>query len=330
MSVGTTAAATALTTTVAREYVHKAAHSEVLLTGWRRVDQDRFVVTAQWPRDHSFYSTVAGRHDPLLVAESVRQAIPLLSHVGYDVPFGHRQIWDRFVYAVEPAALTVGDTPTDIELHISCTDITRRGRRLAGLTMEVGIVRDGELLGGAEASFTNQPPAVYERLRGRYADLDEARAHALPTPPPMTPQLAGRDRSRDVVLAAGNRLSHTQLRADLTHPVLFDHPVDHAPGMLLLEAARQAAHAAAFPRTALISGVAAEFFRYAELDAPCWIETQVVPHVWDPEGRLQVKVTARQGEHVVFSATTTAEIAVEEFMGFAPAHAPAMHLRRAS
>ncbi|MCB5178570.1 ScbA/BarX family gamma-butyrolactone biosynthesis protein [Streptomyces antimicrobicus] len=314
-SVGTTAPAPArpvLTRPVAREYVHKAAHSEVLLTGWRAVGQDLFVVTAQWPRDHAFYATVDGQHDPLLLAETVRQAIPLLSHAAYGAPFGHRQIWDRFVHAVDPAVLAVGDAPTELELHISCTDVSRRGHRLAGLTMNVGFVREGRLLGGAEAVFTNQSPAVHERLRPGYADLDELHTAVLPPAPPVVAHLVGRDRARDVVLAASDRPHRFQLRADLSHPTLFDHPVDHAPGMLLLEAARQATHAAAHPATARILGMDAEFLRYVELDAPCWIETSVTPRAWDPSDRLQVHVTARQNDRTVFTATTTAATSATE------------------
>uniref|UniRef100_A0AAU2JID3 A-factor biosynthesis hotdog domain-containing protein n=1 Tax=Streptomyces sp. NBC_00049 TaxID=2903617 RepID=A0AAU2JID3_9ACTN len=125
---------TALSSTLPREYVHKSAHSEVLLTGWRAVAPDEFVITAQWPRAPSFYTPDAGHHDPLLLTESVRQAIPLLSHVAYDVPFGHRQICDTFSHSVEPDALAVGAAPADIVMRVSCTAIARRGRRLAGLT----------------------------------------------------------------------------------------------------------------------------------------------------------------------------------------------------
>ncbi|WP_240804132.1 AfsA-related hotdog domain-containing protein [Streptomyces sp. A0592] len=174
--------------------MHKSAHSEVLLTGWRSVTPDEYVITAQWPRAHSFYSPDAGHHDPLLLAESVRQAIPLLSHVAYDVPFGHRQ-----------------------------TNSTHRA----------------------------------------------------------------------------------QLRADINHPILFDHPVDHAPGMLLLEAVRQAAYASAFPRRGVLTDMEMQFFRYAELNSPCWIETTALPdRTAAPDGRrLPVRVVARQNGEEVFTAT---------------------------
>lgn len=71
------------TAVIPREYVHKAAQSEVLLTGWEPQSAEDFTIRAQWPRAHSFYDVINGRHDPLLIAETVRQAVPLLSHLGY-------------------------------------------------------------------------------------------------------------------------------------------------------------------------------------------------------------------------------------------------------
>ncbi|WP_260845011.1 AfsA-related hotdog domain-containing protein [Streptomyces sp. SLBN-31] len=47
----------------------------------------------------------------------------------------------------------------------------------------------------------------------------------------------------DVVLSPLGQPHRWQLRVDTRHPVLFDHIVDHVPGMLLIEAARQAATA---------------------------------------------------------------------------------------
>ncbi|MEJ8645421.1 ScbA/BarX family gamma-butyrolactone biosynthesis protein [Streptomyces sp. MS1.HAVA.3] len=293
----------ALSSALPREYVHKSAHSEVLLTGWRPVAPDEYVVTAQWPRAHSFYTPDGGHHDPLLLAESVRQAIPLLSHVAYDVPFGHRQIWDTFSYSTNPEALVVGSVPADIVLHIRCSGIARRGRRLAGLTMHVTATRDGEYLGTAEAGFTNQPEAVYQRLRGRNADLDQVAARVIPLP--LTPRRVGRDRFHDVVLSPTSSTRRTQLRADINHPILFDHPVDHAPGMLLLEAVRQAAYCSAFPRRGVLTAMEMRFFRYAELNSPCWIETTPAAEGATATDRHPVRVLARQNGEDVFTATAT-------------------------
>ncbi|MEV0092277.1 ScbA/BarX family gamma-butyrolactone biosynthesis protein [Streptomyces sp. NPDC050738] len=296
-------------TPVSREYVHKLDEAEVLLTSWRPVAPDMYVVTARWPRHHSFYAARNGLHDPLLLAESIRQAIPLLSHVAYDVPFGHRQSWSHFTYSLTPAALAAGDAPAEVELHIACLDVIRRAGRLASMTMQISIWRDGALLGTAQAGFLNLSPAIYQRTRGEYADLDRSIANAVPLAPPMPPARVAREEFADVVLSPTDTPNLSQLRVDLSHAVLFDHRVDHAPGMLLLEAARQSAHAATFPRQTAVVGMETVFTRYAELDAPCWIQADPLPD--DEAGRARVLVSALQNDICIFSTVATLETVPE-------------------
>ncbi|MFF2805663.1 ScbA/BarX family gamma-butyrolactone biosynthesis protein [Streptomyces sp. NPDC058000] len=291
-------------TAIPRQYVHKAAQSEVLLTGWQALADDSFLITAQWPRAHAYYAAAGGRHDPMLLAETVRQAVPLLSHLGYDVPFGHRQIWDHLTWTADPAALSCAPVPAEIEMHVRCSDVTRRAGRLAALRMDIALTRDGAPLGTAHTRFTSQAPQVYTRMRGPYADLEQALARCVPLAPPAPPRRAGRTRFADVVLSPSGTAHRFQLRVDLNHPVLFDHPVDHAPGMLLLEAARQAAHEVLHPRQVRITGMESVFHRYVEFDAPCWIESEVLGT--GPGEATVVRVTASQHGHEAFTATVTA------------------------
>jgi hypothetical protein len=91
---------------------------------------------------------------------------------------------------------------------------------------------------------------------------------------------------------------------DTRHPVLFDHPVDHVPGMLLMEAARQAT-AATLERSSFVPlGMASEFKRYVELDEPCLIEARRLPRTESGDDR--VLVTGHQDKNVVFQSTVTA------------------------
>lgn len=290
------------TAQVPREYVHKTAESEVLLTGCRAIGPDAFHITARWPVDHGFYRPVHGLFDPLLGAESIRQAVPLLSHVAYDVPFGSKQSWHTYAQILDPALLTSGATAADIDLYVSCSDVVRRAGRLVSLTMKVDLVRDGLPLGEAELSFRNHAPAIYQRLRGPYADIDAAVAGALPLAPPVSPERVAREQLTDVVLSATDSPSRSQLRVDLSHPVLFDHPVDHVPGMLLLEAARQAAHKAAHPAPTVAVGLEAVFSRYVELDAVCLLRAHTAPAAAD---RQSVRVDAEQNGELQFTATIT-------------------------
>ncbi|MDI5966996.1 ScbA/BarX family gamma-butyrolactone biosynthesis protein [Streptantibioticus silvisoli] len=289
---------------VSPESVHKVVAGEVLLTGHHQTGQDAFDVTARWPQEHPFYGPRHGFHDPLLVAESVRQCVPFLSHVAYGVPFGHRQSWSRMRYALSPAALVAGERAAKIEMRIACPEVVRRGATLSSVDMRVDILRDGVLLGTAQAGFLNHSPAVYRRLRGAYADLDEARSRILPLAPPVAPRRVIREDFADVVLSPTDVPHRFQLRVDLSHPALFDHPVDHVPGMLLLEAARQAAHSVTYPRTTIPVALDAVFSRYVEYDAPCWIHADpLLPD--DTAGRPRVLISAHQSGRCVFSCVVT-------------------------
>ncbi|MEU1806367.1 ScbA/BarX family gamma-butyrolactone biosynthesis protein [Streptomyces sp. NPDC019937] len=234
----------------------------------------------------------------------MRRAVPLVSHLGYDVPFGHRQIWDRLTWALEPAQLASAGVPAELEMRVRCTDVVRRGRRLAALTMHVEISRDGRPLGVATTRFASQAPAVYDRLRGAYADVDHALSRVVAAAPPLAPHRVGRDRAHDVVLAPTGEPNRYLLRFDVGHPVLFDHRVDHAPGMLLLEAARQAAHTVAHPDFAVITAMDTAFRRYVEFDAPCLVAAEALPSQLPTH--VSSRVTAVQHGEEVFSTTVTA------------------------
>ncbi|MER7224793.1 ScbA/BarX family gamma-butyrolactone biosynthesis protein [Streptomyces rubradiris] len=289
-----------LTTTVPSQYVHRAAVSEVFLTQWETDSPDRFSVTAQWPRGHALFIPVGGYQDPLLLVESVRQTGALLAHAEYGVPFGHQFLMWNMSFSADPEALAAGATPTEVVLRAECHDLVRRGATLAGMRYRVTVERDGMPLGVASAAFSCTSPAVYRRLRG-----DMPVRPSVPLPVGIAPETVGRAGSRDVVLAAGDPRTprRWQLRVDTAHPIFFDHPVDHVPGMVLLEAARQAAHASTGMRDALPVGLDSTFERYAELDAPCWIEAE--PGRPDRYGRTPTTVRGTQHGETVFTATVT-------------------------
>lgn len=289
-----------LTSTVPKEFVHRASVAEVLLTDWNRVGDQHFTVAAQLPRHHGFFAAVGGCHDPLLIAETIRQAGILLAHTEFGVPLGHQFLmWDLSI-DVSPERLFVGTTPASLEIDIVCNDIKRRGANLAGLHFDAVIRRDGQAAATGAATFTCASPAVYRRLRS--ASLGDSVPATLPLTSPIAPQDVGRISPTDVVLSPVPEPDSWQLRVDTRHPVLFDHPVDHVPGMVLLEAARQAA-AAFLGYTCVPVGITGEFARYAELDAPCLIDACALPA--DAEGRDRVLVTGRQGDHLLFSSAVT-------------------------
>ncbi|MBZ3908795.1 ScbA/BarX family gamma-butyrolactone biosynthesis protein [Streptomyces griseiscabiei] len=289
-----------LTSTVPKELVHRASVAEVMLTDWEREDDTHFTVAAQWPRRHGFFDAVDGCHDPLLIAETVRQAGILLAHAEFDVPIDHQFLmWDLEV-DLTPEHLLVGATPASLDIAIACTDIKRRGSNLSGLHFTAVIHREGQVAATGSATFTCTSPAVYRRLRA--ARIKDGVPTPLALTSPTAPQTVGRLSPTDVVLSPVPEPGCWQLRVDTRHPVLFDHPVDHVPGMALLEAVRQAT-SAFLGRACLPVGITTEFICYAELDAPCLIEVCSLPRHTD--GKERVLVTGRQNGKIVFTSAVT-------------------------
>lgn len=278
--------------------VRKADPSEVLVTDWREVGDAEHVVTVDWPAEHAFYRPEPGSYTALLFTESLRQGLALLSHTAFGIPLDHRLGWERFRSPVRPSALRATDEGVSLDMHITHTEITRRRMGTTFLTAHVEATRDGRHAGSAEVRYVTHPGAIYDRLRGPYADAKAAFAQALPPAPPVAPELVGRTRAQDVTLAATDRPGHWQLRVDTSNTVLFDHPHDHVPGMVLLEAFGQAAQAVAAPRRVSPMNFDTRFHRYVELDQPCWITAEAVT-------RYDVRLSAVQNGEVVASGIVT-------------------------
>jgi hypothetical protein len=88
-------------------------------------------------------------------------------------------------------------------------------------------------------------------------------------------------------LREGEEIFSSAMLVDLEHPFFFEHPLDHIPSMMLIEAGRQLGIAVshifldvpmgtAFAPTA----IQVEFAEYAELDAPVTLHCQVSDKVF--------------------------------------------------
>ncbi|WP_152827040.1 AfsA-related hotdog domain-containing protein [Fertoeibacter niger] len=82
------------------------------------------------------------------------------------------------------------------------------------------------------------------------------------------------DSRNDVLAYSATDPAHVaRLIVDKAHPFFFDHPLDHVPGLLLLEAAVQAAQNRA-QKPCFVSMIKAEFIQYTTFDTPILVETQ--------------------------------------------------------
>ncbi|WP_051834119.1 ScbA/BarX family gamma-butyrolactone biosynthesis protein [Streptomyces sp. NRRL S-646] len=269
--------------TLPKELVHRAAIAEVFLTDAERLSEDETLLAAQLPRLHPFYDDVLGprtHHDPLLLLEACRQGIYVVAHRHLDVPLGHRFLLRTVEFEVpDPAALVPGDSPTEAVIGVRVEHRIRSRSGVTGLRLRftVAIGTRQALLARIEYSW--MPAQDWTRLRAGQRDalgLSEPPV-ALPGPR-VDPALVGRRNQANVVVSAPytsqEGVTTARLVAETSHPTLYDHWVDHVPGMVELEAFRQLALTAAVAAgtvrtpTALPVGLSVRFRRFAEMDLP--------------------------------------------------------------
>ncbi len=274
-------------TIVPRHLVHRKALAEVLLTDWRRTGDHTYLAAAQWPRGHSLYRVVNGYHDPLLIAETLRQTGILLAHSGEGVPLDWKFVMDRMTISTHMGGLRAGLIPADIIVEAELVPLRRDTRSAMHRRIDARLLHDGRLFGTASAWMRCVAPAVYTRLRGEH--LPEM-VNPATVRLPAEPHSVGMSTEADVVLGAALDVGVWPLRVRTEHPVLFDHPQDHVPGMLVFEGFRQAGRALLGWSDAQLARSDIAFSRYLELDRPSIVIAHPVRQPTSTEATLAVTV----------------------------------------
>ncbi|WP_234316656.1 ScbA/BarX family gamma-butyrolactone biosynthesis protein [Streptomyces sp. NRRL S-15] len=274
---------------VPMEYVHLRRSDMVFLTTWRSREDGEFSLSARWPAPPAGLA-----YESRVLTQTIRQSGLVIAHAAYGVPLSDQTLLHYFDFTVAPGFTVTPDGPGELTVEVSVSDPKKRGRSVSSLGMDVRVLQGDSMVARADSEFGWISPRAYRRLRGGHLDLDW---NSWPLPAPVDPPTVGRSTPADVVLAAGDRPLRWQLRNDVDNVVLYDHPVDHVPGLVLMEAAHQAAHAALYPAPFEPTTVSSAFERYAEFDRTCWIEAEVLPAA---PGETSVLVTATQDGETVF------------------------------
>ncbi|MEV5960071.1 ScbA/BarX family gamma-butyrolactone biosynthesis protein [Streptomyces sp. NPDC051987] len=280
---------------IPRHLVHRASVAEVYLTDAVAVagEGDRFLVAAQWPRDHALYHPDGnGCADPLLFAETIRQTLVFLAHEHYGVPLGYRFVGRDMEFEIsEPSVLKVGAVPLPVVLEVSWVWVDHRPPQRYGMRVEAVLTVGGVPCGRGSLRVVAVDEKRYGllRRRGSRPAVPSPGAAVQPDLPerPVLPDRPGRGvvpergerlpahrvgrlRAKDSVLRTGGREGEWDLDVDLGHAILFDHPTDHVPLMVLLEGFRQLGYLqtsqgeGAVPHT--LTGVSVTCLAFAELD----------------------------------------------------------------
>ncbi|MET7677485.1 ScbA/BarX family gamma-butyrolactone biosynthesis protein [Streptomyces seoulensis] len=280
------------------ELVHRLDADDAFPVEWTKLADHRYLIAADWPAGHRFFAPLPGDvQDPLLVTETMRQTAMMLAHAEYGVPADHHFVMWDMSYALATADFSLSDASGRIDVVVECSEVQMRARSLAGMRVRLTFERGGRLLATSTGSLSATSARAYRRLRGD--KLPDAGAPA-PLLDGIPAQRVGRRDPSDVVLAPAEEGAGWRLRLDTANPTLFARANDHVPGMVLLEAARQAAVALAPDGRFVPASLAIAFHRYAELNEPCLVRAR---RETSPEGDVSVHVEGVQGGEPVFTAT---------------------------
>ncbi|MEU8851307.1 ScbA/BarX family gamma-butyrolactone biosynthesis protein [Streptomyces sp. NPDC048564] len=251
------------------ELCHRPDPEDRFPVEWLRLTEHSFLVSVNWPAAHRFFAPLPGGYqDPLLVAETTRQVTMMLAHAEFGVPIGDQFVMRELGYRVETTEFTVASASGAIDVVVECTDVQLRAGRLVGMRVDLRFQRLGRLLATSMGILGCTSARVYRRLRGERMSVA---GRPLPLLPAVAPRETGRGDRKDVVLAPSRHRPGWRLRLDTTHPTLFARPNDHVPGMVLLEAARQAANVLTPGHDFHPASMRIAFHKYCELTEPCWI-----------------------------------------------------------
>ncbi|AHH99172.1 ScbA/BarX family gamma-butyrolactone biosynthesis protein [Kutzneria viridogrisea] len=298
--------------TMDKALVHRVAVAEVFVTGAVAAAEGEYRIGVQVPRHHGMYGDAlhtTGRYDPMFFLEACRQSTYVVVHLFHDVPLDRNFILrDVAVRVVDSDLLAIGETPTEAVLHVRVQrQFRNRDRALTGMRVGYQVVIDGRVAVECELSASWITAREHDALRTRSReDLGlGARPTACPAARRAPAELVNRRVPLNVVISRpvrDDRGGHrAALIADTTHPSLFDHPLDHLPGMLEVEACRQLALASLGPGWRL-DRLSARFREFAEFDLPTHCVTDLPePQDGDQDG-VRVPVRVVQAGRTVLEA----------------------------
>lgn len=265
--------------TIDRRVVHRAQVHEVFLTD---VEEDEGSFLAQLPSSHAYFcdssSMRYGLVDLLTLMEACRQAATAAAHLFWGVADDRQFILTRwrasFPVATRPR---YGFEPVDLRMRVSLERPRRMHATLTGGTTRVSVhaPSDGEALVGTlelDVRYVGKETYQFLRTGARGGSPVPTSTRRTPEAVAADPSAVGCTREDNVAIgppaitANGGR---AVLRLPFHNRSMFDHAQDHAPAMVMVEAARQLVHAtcpSAPAARSVLTEVDGDFGTYVELD----------------------------------------------------------------
>lgn len=299
---------------LAPHLVYKRAPEQAFVSDWLwDRDAGLFKIAARLPLAHARFSdTATPHHDIVLVAEVLNQAGVIVASNLLSVPLDTQFLLHRFEVVLDPVNNSIR-TSDSVRMVLSMDRQsnfkTRPDGRTTRASMSTTCTIDDKASGHCEVTGIFVSPQTYEALaRGRKVGAQTPRGSA----PAARESNTGRSNLTNSVITplAGERERGyvTTVVADEDDPTFFDQPLDHLPGLLLFEAAKQSATAAIChdrgvdSDRVVISAAEFAFTRFAELHG----ETRC--HIDVTRGVQEIGLEFEHDGRRVCQATLAAEV----------------------
>jgi 2-oxo-3-(phosphooxy)propyl 3-oxoalkanoate synthase len=191
--------------------------------------------------------------------------------------------------------MAAGSRSIDLILHVDVSRVGQQTPSVVGMKVVVEFFCGDRWIARGTGWARCLAPRLYERLRGG------APAGCGPSEiDPVDRSLVGMCVPDDVVIGASTDARTYPLRVQLKHPILFDHPLDHVPGMTVLEGMRQVGRLACGWPYGWIAAADVRFDRFLELGSPSCLSVLGIEMVGH---RRRIVVQAGQASEVAATAT---------------------------
>ena len=295
---------------VSRELVHRAAVAEVFITDIERTSGNTFLVWAQWPRLHVFYGQTPELFDSALVVETLRQSTILIAHSQLGVPLDTQFLMPKMAVSMVPDRRSCPYHPSEVTIEVIISGVKEAAHGTAAFRTDATFMVTGAVMAKGTAQARLIEKNAYLRIRERR----KRNGNGLTLPDPVTAESVGHASTRNVVLGTSAIKWAWPLRVDDSNPILFDHPLDHVPGVLLIEATRQALRLRLSDPTLDFTMVDVLFVSIAELSDDAMVIVEALA-----EGeRTNAKVTIQAHGQVLMKAQASISTKKQVFERLAP------------
>ncbi len=277
--------------TIDRSLVHKAGPEAVWVSDTFKLSEDIYVCHGQVPRSHLFINDLLPplhTYDDLsFLSELGRQAGISTMHEYEGVPVDWATVFLKMSMTLtdpKPHELAARPVPTTVTVRYTNRELDDDGVLTtvgADLIFEV----DGAVRATSSILASAHPKAPYKAWRAEMRSAKPLAEHPVEDVEPVDPALVGRRLSDNVLVGAATAVEGSTftfpVRVDQLHPHFFEHPMDHVPGVVHLEAARQAGLLAAGqaadldPAGAVVLRCSTRFAEFAELELPLYCTVTV-------------------------------------------------------